>query len=667
MPLLAPTISNARRRSLVGWQDLRASLVDLFGAPPPNVFYLHGVGGIGKSSFVNWIELHCLERGLRVKQLDGRLISDDFRLAGGVDLFTIDLDIPLANDPNLDVCLREQLVPSLSTGAQLVIANRTAPSPAWLADPGLASITRFVELDGWTQEESSRFLNQDGMDQLRLTQILEFACGHPLALSLAMTAAEGHESLDDGALAGIASKLAERFIDGATTAAQRESLDVVGLVPEITEDVLSATIGDQSGPLFSWLQGQSFMRSASTGLVPHPLAKEAFDRSLRWRNPARFQLLHDKVRTHLLGRLSSSGGAEAERLIFDLVHLHRDNPVIQPYIPGKTVELLATGRLGAHDHDTVLTMIEVHEGREARSWAARLLEDHLGDVVVVRNQKQQVVGCAFVIGLPWSPDRVEADPALRLASDYLGRFRRGQVGTAALYVRFWMSADGYQEVNPVQATLLAAVARRMLAEERLRFSFVATSEPDRWEPAFSYVEFERIAEIDFDCGPSRYGVFGHDWETITRKRWLDHLRVRETATGECWELPIGPARDADRVEAEIRIAAIDALKAFRNPAALRSNPLIHSRWVNQRVPEGADLSDRVPLLEALIQEAVSSLRGSARDLKLHRAVHHTHLQPASTQEQVAELLGLPFSTYRRHLIAGRKQVAQHICALELDR
>lgn len=666
MPLLAPTLSNARRKSFLGWHDLRASLIDVLGAPPPNVIYLHGVGGIGKSSFLNWIELSCIERDMSVKQLDVSSISGESELADGLDLFTIDIDGSLANDPSLDIWLRERLVPSLSTGAQLVIANRMPPSPDWLADPGLASITRFVELDAWSQEESSGLLKQVEADQVHLTQILEFARGHPFALTLAITAAEGQSPLDDGALARIATRLAERFIDGATTTAQRESLDVVGLVPEITEDVLSATLGDQSGPLFNWLQGQSFMRNAPTGLVPHPVAKEAFDRSLRWRNPERFQLLHDKVRTHLVRRLASSGGAETERLIFDLVHLHRDNPVIRPYIPGTYVDVLATGRLAAHEHNTVLRMIEDHEGRDARSWAARLLENHGGDVVVVRNPEQQVVGCAFVIGLPWSPENAEADPALRLASDYLGRFRRGQFGTAALYVRFWMSADGYQAVSPVQAALFAAVARRILAAERLRFCFVATSEPVRWEPAFSYIEFEQITEIGFDCGPHRYGVFGHDWDTATRQSWLDHLRVRETAKTECWELPIGSAGGGDLVEAEIRIAAIEALKEFGTPAALRNNPLLYSRLVNQRVPEGANVSHRVSVLEALILEAVSSLRGSARNVKLHRAVHHTHVQPASTQEQVAELLGLPFSTYRRHLMAGREQVATHICALELN-
>ncbi len=44
--------------------------------------------------------------------------------------------------------------------------------------------------------------------------------------------------------------------------------------------------------------------------------------------------------------------------------------------------------------------------------------------------------------------------------------------------------------------------------------------------------------------------------------------------------------------------------------------------------------------------------GHPRDDKLLRAVERTYLRPAPSQEAAAELLGLPFSTYRRHLTGG---------------
>jgi predicted DNA-binding protein (UPF0251 family) len=47
-----------------------------------------------------------------------------------------------------------------------------------------------------------------------------------------------------------------------------------------------------------------------------------------------------------------------------------------------------------------------------------------------------------------------------------------------------------------------------------------------------------------------------------------------------------------------------------------------------------------------------------RDEKYYRAVHRTYLQPAPTQEKAAEQLGVPFSTFRRHLNRGLDRVTE---------
>ena len=54
--------------------------------------------------------------------------------------------------------------------------------------------------------------------------------------------------------------------------------------------------------------------------------------------------------------------------------------------------------------------------------------------------------------------------------------------------------------------------------------------------------------------------------------------------------------------------------------------------------------------------AVETLREHPRDDKLWRAVERTYVRPAATQERAAAALGLPFSTYRRHLTQGVDRV-----------
>jgi len=45
-------------------------------------------------------------------------------------------------------------------------------------------------------------------------------------------------------------------------------------------------------------------------------------------------------------------------------------------------------------------------------------------------------------------------------------------------------------------------------------------------------------------------------------------------------------------------------------------------------------------------------------VKFYRAVYHTYIQPAPTQEAAAELLDVPFSSYRRHLKTGVDQITE---------
>ena len=71
------------------------------------------------------------------------------------------------------------------------------------------------------------------------------------------------------------------------------------------------------------------------------------------------------------------------------------------------------------------------------------------------------------------------------------------------------------------------------------------------------------------------------------------------------------------------------------------------------------------MLQARIQEAAETLKTNPRDEKLYRALYHTYLKPAPTQEAAAELLDLPFSTYRYHLTQGVKRLVEWLWQREI--
>jgi hypothetical protein len=75
--------------------------------------------------------------------------------------------------------------------------------------------------------------------------------------------------------------------------------------------------------------------------------------------------------------------------------------------------------------------------------------------------------------------------------------------------------------------------------------------------------------------------------------------------------------------------------------------------------------ERIVALQALTRESIDSLAESPRDKKLYRALYRSYVQPAATQESAAELLDLPFSTFRRHLKAGVIRITEQLWQREV--
>jgi len=138
--------------------------------------------------------------------------------------------------------------------------------------------------------------------------------------------------------------------------------------------------------------------------------------------------------------------------------------------------------------------------------------------------------------------------------------------------------------------------------------------------------------------------------------WLDLLAEREVAAAPPERRPeSSSAALVVLSEPDFTEAVRDALRSYDRPEALRSNPLVRSRIVLQRTSRSdAASAERPALLRELILEAADSLRESARDAKLYRAVDHTYLHPAPTQEAAAELLD---HSARTAAICARASVA----------
>jgi hypothetical protein len=182
---------------------------------------------------------------------------------------------------------------------------------------------------------------------------------------------------------------------------------------------------------------------------------------------------------------------------------------------------------------------------------------------------------------------------------------------------------------------------------------------------FQYADLARLPQADFTVGETRYGVYGHDWRVVPPMAWLDLLGEREIAAAP----ESAPPQPVEQVivlsEAEFASAVQNALRDYARPDTLRGNPLLRSRLVLERIRPGASEAERINVLRTLVREAADSLQESAREAKFYRPLYHTYLQPAPTQEQAAEILDLPFSSFRRHLKSGVTRVTEILWAQEI--
>ena len=185
-----------------------------------------------------------------------------------------------------------------------------------------------------------------------------------------------------------------------------------------------------------------------------------------------------------------------------------------------------------------------------------------------------------------------------------------------------------------------------------------------WRQLFTHLGLRFSPGAEFSVDGRHYGVFTHDWRAEPPGHWLDMMAQRELASDSAPVAP-EPTLPAPLIvlsQPAFADAVRDALRHFTRPESLGSNPLLRSRLV----AEFSDGSATVDALQQVVLAAAETLRVRPRDERLFRAVHHTYFQPAQTQEQVAELLDLPFSTYRYQLNVGVGRITDWLWQREVN-
>jgi hypothetical protein len=671
---LGEVLTHRRRARFVG----REGEVELFlevlerARETPQVLYVSGPGGVGKTALLDACRGEALARGLSVVSLDGRELAptpaavlESMAESLGVASGGSPIDVPEGRSlvvlvdgyehlAPLDGWFREHLLPRLPATTLTVLADRAPPTPQWRADPAWSETLRVISLRNLSADAAYAYLQLRGVDADRFAEVAALTYGHPLALSLVCDVIVRAPdivlpSLPDDVVRG----LLDRMVSTVPSAAHRRTLEIAALARVTNEDVLRHTLSDasQAHELFEWLARLSFVEPTPDGVSPHDLVRDLLDSELRWRDRAGYREVFRALQEYLLRQIRDTSGREQQRGIVDLKFCFRSLRSVMSPVPWGDWGDHYPDPARADDREAILDLVRSAEGAQSGVLAEHWLDRQPEGFHVIRGPGERVRGVVAVLDLTAAGPAMRAvDPGAAAAWRFVEQTVPPRPGDTVTQCRFVVDKMAYQEPSPTLNAVPILTLQRQLTIPHLAYDFVTLAEPDRWEEYFLAADLPRARGADFDVDGRRYGLFAHDFRAVPVEAMVRRWTERALAD-DALLTPVDPERELLVLAYPDFDAAVrQGLRDLHRPDLLARNPLLRTaltrRYADENSGSGADV------LVSTLWAAAASLTEDPRDDRLFRAVDQTYLRASRTQEAAAAALGLPFSTYRRHLRQG---------------
>ena len=250
---LRDTVAAADADRFVGRSEQLRAFDELLAADTAHrVLFVHGAGGVGKSALLRAMQRRCAHRGLRAVAIDGRSPVETVFAAiaaaaqAPVVVFIDEADALGAALP----AVRDRLLDDLVSTSRVVLAGRHRPDPSW-RENGLDVILREAAVPPLAEDDADRLLALRGVAPDRRPEILRFAQGSPLALTVASAPAATGPGAGAGSAASAPAALGSGELEERLTAwlTGRERLDtdaelieVAAIAPLVDARLLAAAL-----------------------------------------------------------------------------------------------------------------------------------------------------------------------------------------------------------------------------------------------------------------------------------------------------------------------------------------------------------------------------------------------------------------------------------------
>lgn len=327
---------------------------------PLRLFFISGMGGIGKSSLLSEMMRSAKERNAMGVWLDGRSCTptpagflEYLSVTIGLEAWHLESARPLDflfhatpnrrvvlcidNYENLSILegwLMEAFLPKLpSSGVSVLFASRPVRSLAWKMNPFYRDRVLELSLSYLSFDETYRYIDEAGLfEKEQAEKMAQASDGHPLALALAVEMAAKQNELDSLDKMIVSQTISVHVLRELTAIELQPLVDILVILPHANQEMLSLILKlPVTREQYQQLSELSFVQSNQKGLALHDLARMHLMREFKLRNPSRLDQLRRSAAEILYNRFQTAD-QEKRRMIAsqmiilckDMFPLHRD-------------------------------------------------------------------------------------------------------------------------------------------------------------------------------------------------------------------------------------------------------------------------------------------------------------------------------------------------------
>jgi hypothetical protein len=614
--------------------------------PAHQVVLVHGPGGIGKSTLLREVARRAEKRGYQPRLVEGRELAPvpgEIEHALG-DLSSVELPLIMFDTYErmsaASGYLRQRLLPSLPARSIVILAGRKPPEAEWFQG-GWERLATELELQPLDTDDARKLCAAHGLtDGRRCDELIAWAEGSPLALSLAVASGENLPVDDPNVARAIIRRLAQTELDGG-------NLDVAAVAAlarcvnaRMLRDVLPSVDPEEAE---AWLRSRSFAEPLRDGVTLHDLVRRAVRSDLRRRDPAHERELRRRIADHLHARALRG----EPRLVVDLAEL-LENPALRWGFGADGSVRYRVDEVREGDTVSAAPQVAARSNNGEQWW--KLTEPFFLQaperVCIVRDPDENLCGFCISVSPEDAPLIAERDPLL---GPWLAHARREHAGEEVLLWRDSIdltSGDEGDMSSPVLALLnTAAMLRSGLTNPRY---------------AYLPIHRENDVAVAFAAAVGAVHVPGLDLEVehhVTECHVVDFgpggilAAQRGTVYGELGMTPpdAAPAPSSEITSEVVR----DALRSLDNPLELAASPLA----------SGTTPEERAASVRAVLAEATANAFGEASDERLlQQIMERGYLDASASHESAALELNVSRATYFRRLRIASQRVADYVLA-----